>query len=106
MNALTGHPYLFDDLASSPRSIQQVEQSPPAGARQPFVPPRSIRKGIKVTGFSARCRIPSFGLVIFGKFELGQYAQRSSGFPEGELCLYGDFGLGLLAMPERNQAGS
>jgi len=50
--------------------------------------------------------MPSFGLVIFGKFELGQYAEHSSGFPESELCLYGDFGLGLLAMPERNQAGS
>ncbi|HWN50677.1 MAG TPA: hypothetical protein VNO18_12800 [Xanthobacteraceae bacterium] len=50
--------------------------------------------------------MPSFGLVMFGKSEPGQYAQRSRSFRERELRRYGDFRLRVLTIPEGDQAGS
>src|SRR5712671_4368529 len=104
-NALVGYPEFLDDLSSPQRSIQQCEQAPPAGSGQQAVPPRAIRNGVEAAGFSARCRMPCFCPITFGKPELSQAAQRRRGLCDAELCLDGDFGLRVPAMAERDQAG-
>jgi hypothetical protein len=50
--------------------------------------------------------MPSFRLIAFGKPELSQRAQRRRRLCEAELGVYGDSGLRVHAMSERDQAGS
>jgi hypothetical protein len=104
-NALVGYPKSFDDLASPHRSIQQFKQAPPAAAGQEAGPPRPFRNGVEAAGFSALCRMPPFGLITFGKSQLGQHAQRRHSLCEVDLCLNGDLRLSVSALSERDQAG-
>src|SRR6266403_5767411 len=103
-NSLMTEAQLFRNLASPHRSIQQLEQAQSTGAREPAVPPQSIRNDLEATCFPARGRVPPFRLVLPGKSNPRQCSELSCGLDKIKLRLYRDFRLGVLATSERDQA--
>src|SRR5690348_15204194 len=89
-NSLMTEPYPRRDLRCGHGSGQLVEHPPTAWTECNIVAPRSIRDDFDLAAIAVLGGVPSLGMVLIGKAQFRQLAERGRRLGNSNLCLESD----------------